>query len=141
MSENPIPTPKVLPYSYDAGAHRRKHCVLNAPAHFVGNGSVTVGKCSSSLSKATADILLKDGLTFPRDLSPDQHPRKIYNVFEGVVYEAVPTSPGASYHGYPWRFLPGRDRIPSSILTALKERSTAAGFEREFKRWMKDYGQ
>ncbi|WP_321891667.1 hypothetical protein [Paraburkholderia tropica] len=129
-----------LPYSYDPGVHRRKHCQAAGPATFIKMGSITIGKCPSALTKQHAEELLQNGFAYPPGLPEGAHPDKVYNVFEGVIYEAVPTMPGRSYHGYPWCFLPGRARIPECIFEALKARAKVEGFEREFKHWTKEHG-
>lgn len=67
-------------------------------------------KCSCKITQDVAQTLLDEGIPF-RDEDDDPFPRKIYNVFEGIPYEAVPTEAGRSYHGYPWR-----GRMPRKIL-------------------------
>lgn len=131
-------TAKSQSWKYDAGEHRAKHCWGHPEADFVEIGDATVGKCPGTLAKSTAEILLNNG--FPYFMSSASYPVKIYNVYNGVVYEAVPTQPGVSFHGYPWRSMPGRKSIPRRILRQLEERAVLNGCLKEYKAWIKNYG-
>lgn len=84
---------------YDPGEHRFKHCWNEPRAAFVCDGSAQVGKCPSTLGKQLAEQLLNDGIAYPVGQA---HPERIYNVHDGVVYEAV-YSGGSCWHGYPAR--------------------------------------
>jgi hypothetical protein len=81
---------------------------------------------------------LVSGIPFYKN-EDDLYPSHIYNVHRGVIYEAAPTNPGRSYHGYPWKGR--RDGIPQSILEQLRQRAISCGDEREFKNWLKQYMQ
>ena len=96
---------------------------------------VQVGKCSSSITRSIAQDLLVDGVPYVRD-PIDAHPYRIYNVYEGVPYEARPTEIGVSYHGYPWC-----GTMPRRILRQLEARATDAGHGRAFKRWLQDHSR
>lgn len=133
MSQTKLPN-----WKYDPGEHRVKHCSNEPEAHFVRVGSAVVGKCAGTLTKVQAEVLLNSGCSY---LEPSiDYPSKIYNVHQGVVYEAVPTEPGKSYHGYPWRRMPGRKLIPRQILKKLEELAEAQGCLRAYKDWMRRYG-
>jgi len=55
-------------------------------------------------------------------------------VYQGVIYEAAPTRPGLSYHGYPWQ-----GRMPRVIQKNLEAAAERAGCHREFKQWLRRY--
>lgn len=121
---------------YEPGEHRFKHCWNVPKADFVTQGSARIGKCPSTLSKKLAEQLLNDGIRYPVGQS---HPERIYNVHDGVVYEAV--NSGGTWHGYPWRYRPGRRALPSPILRELQRRAEQQNCLSGYKQWMKDHGR
>lgn len=82
-----------------------------------------------------AQRLLDDGIPF-FDHPSDKHPSAIYNVFEGIPYEAAPTEAGKSFHGYPWKGV-----MPRSILIDLGRRAEQTGYRQEFKRWLEQHSR
>lgn len=92
--------------------------------------------CPSTLSKEHAEQLLNQGIGYPEG---SDNPERIYNVHDGVVYEAVRS--GDSWHGYPWRYRPGRRALPRQMMLKLEERAQAQDKQREFKQWVKNYGR
>lgn len=68
-----------------------------------------------------------------------EHPERIYAVHEGVVYEARPTEPGLTYHGFPWRGRPGHNRLPRPIKRELRDRAEQAGCRKAFNDWLDRY--
>lgn len=127
-----------MKWIYDAGEHRIKHCWSRPEAGFESGDGRVIGKCSSNIDHLTAEQLLNDGIVI--EGSADQ-PEKIVNVYEGVIYVAVPTIPGKSFHGYPWKSLPGRSRIARKVFEELKRRAVESGHDRQFRQWVKDHGQ
>lgn len=121
---------------YDPGEHRFKHCWSEPRAAFVQQGSAQIGKCPSTLSKDLAEQLLNDGLVYP---TGEVSPERIYNVHEGVVYEAVFSGDG--WHGYPWRYRPGRRSLPRQIRQELECRAKQLGCLSAYKLWMKEHGR
>ena len=125
-------------YVYDAGEHRRKHCGNGSRAEFERIGSAYVGKCPATLSKEQAEELLRDGI--PSETTDEQgNPERIYAYYDGAVYEAVPTRPGVSYHGYPWRGRPGHNRLPRTVERELRNQAKLRGEERQLDRWLHEY--
>lgn len=124
---------------YDPGEHRKKHCWNEPYASVVKNGSTSIGKCPSTFSKEEARVLLDDA-EYEGKIEGQSAvvalPKRMWNVYQGVVYEAVPTQPGISYHGYPWFGRPGRNRLPRAVRAALAKRAEDQGFKREFDDWM-----
>ena len=123
---------------YDPGEHRNKHCWNQPHAAIVLEGSSAIGKCPSTLDKAQAGRLLEDaecdGKVEGQSVA-ELLPPRMWNVHQGIVYEAVPTQAG-SYHGYPWCGRPGRNRLSRSVRAALKQRAEEQGFGSEFEKWM-----
>ena len=128
-----------LDFRYDPAEHRVKHCWNKPDAGFQEIGSGIVGKCPNTLTKQQAEELLRHGIPYVRE--GGLHPSRIYAVHDGVIYEAVPTVPGVSYHGYPWRKSPGRNAIPRLILETLELRATEQNQLRQFKDWMANHGR
>lgn len=133
-----------MDWQYERGEGRYKHRWKEDYAGFRPSRKGPIGKCPQHINDELAQEILNDGIPFWE--SEDDHengafPDRIYAVYQGVIYEAVPTTPGDSYHGYPWRGdLPGRPRLPSSIMSALKAKAQAEGTLKEFERWLKKYG-
>lgn len=126
---------------YDPAEHRVKHCWGETFAAFVEVGSGYVGKCPSTLSKEQAKELVNAAVyegMLPTVSMRNLMPERVWNVYQGVVYEAVPTRTGA-YHGYPWRGRPSRNRLPRPVLRTLHARAVEQGYEREFKDWLATY--
>lgn len=118
---------------YERGEHRHKHCWGKEEPGFIPSGRGEVGKCPKSIQDEEAQRLLDTGIPFYAR-EGGNYPSSIFAVRQGVIYEAVPTRPGHSYHGYPWR-----GTIPESILEQLKKRAEAEGYDKEFKQWVKRY--
>lgn len=126
---------------YDPAEHRVKHCWDQPYAGVVRNGSTSIGKCPSDLTKEYARDLLDEaayeGKVAGR-LIVEVQPKRMWNVYKGVVYEAVPTQEG-SYHGYPWFGRPGRNRLPRAVKAELKTRAEQQGYGKEFRDWITTY--
>jgi hypothetical protein len=120
---------------YERGEGRFKHCWGNPFAGFVPSVRGAIGKCSSKITDEVAQALLDTGLPFVdfEEDDEDSFPGKIFNLHEGVVYEAVPTNPGQAYHGYPWR----GNRPPLRIIEGLENIAKKNGQELELKKWLK----
>lgn len=127
-------------WRYDRGEGRLKHRWGKLVAGFEPGNRGAVGKCPCDVTQEEAEAALNAGLPLP-ELAGGDHPRRIYAVFRGVIYEAVPTVPGVSYHAYPWRGdLPGRSRLPRTILAKLEQQALESGHWEEFKTWLRRYG-
>lgn len=123
---------------YERGDGRHKHCWSQDQAGFVGNGEAMVGKCAASITDACAVALLRSGLVY--HAPGTQEPEHVYAVYRGVIYEAAPTRPGVSFHGYPWCGRQGRPSLPPRILRELRSRATQEGYLKEFESWLTQYG-
>ena len=60
-------------------------------------------------------------------------------VYKGVIYEAAPTRPGISLHGYPWTGNQGRPALPPRVLKSLRQDAAEQGCIKEFEAWLKKY--
>jgi len=135
---------RVVPYRYERGEHRFKHCWKNDYAGFVSPHGVPIGKCPKSITDTIAEIVLNQAVAEPDPFvvpgrPPDPWPKRLYGVYRGVIYEAVPTPPGKSYHGYPWRGRDGRGPLPSEVVDRLRDLARIAGFQAEFEDWLDQY--
>lgn len=122
---------------YERGEGRYKHRWRHDKAGFEEECGVKVGKCHSSIDIATATELLRNGIVYnaPGTTTPEH----VYAVYRGVIYEAAPTSPGKSFHGYPWMGSQGRPALPPRVVNALRVQATAQGELTEFEKWLKQY--
>ena len=130
-------------WKYDRGDGRYKHRWKKPYAGFVPGSKGSVGKCSCNITQDIAQEALNKGIPFlVVERGGKKYPKYIYCVYNGVIYEAVPTLPGVSYHGYPWRGdLKGRTKIPRSIMKKLRKIAEKDGCLQEFDKWEKIYGK
>ncbi|HIJ84646.1 MAG TPA: hypothetical protein HPQ00_10655 [Magnetococcales bacterium] len=127
-----------MPWKYDSAERRAKHKWSRDEAGFdPPDIPGSPGKCPSSVTRTPglAERLLNDGIPWPPEA---EHPERIYNVYQGVVYRAAPSVPGKIYHGFPEKEQPGR-LVPDEVLGTLAERADNAGEFRKFKTWAKKY--
>lgn len=127
-------------WKYEKGEGRIKHYWRRPEAGFELDGQCWIGKCPKGLTQQEAEAILNRA--FPLyESDEDAYPPRLYAVHGGVIYEAAPTRPGISYHGYPWRGdLPGRPRLPNALLTQLEAQARQQGELEDYRRWMKKYG-
>lgn len=92
---------------YERGEGRNKHCWNQPRAGFVPGLRGQVGKCSNQITDAVATEL---------------------------IYVAVPTQPGKSYHGYPVR-----GPLPRKLLKKLRQKAEETGCLKAFEKWVRDY--
>jgi len=124
-----------MDFKYERGEGRTKHCWNQDEAGFQPSPRGPVGKCHNSITDTVAEELLNSGIPeITIDEEDSTFPKKIFNVYRGVPYEAVPTQPGISYHGYPWK-----GRMSRTTREALQKRAAAEGDEKVFRRWMSDH--
>lgn len=125
---------------YERGEGRYKHRWNKDEAGFVPSAKGAVGKCPKSITQEIATKILTKGIPY-YDQDGDAQPAKIYSVYKGVIYEAVPTSPGVSWHGYPWRGdLPGRHTLSRKMFRQLKQQAEQENHLKEYEQWLKQYG-
>ncbi len=123
-------------WEYDAGDGRCKHLWHNDHAGYVVEGRRRVYKCPKSLHSAKAEAALNKGHEYHDERGGDDHPSRIFAVIDGVVYRAMPTRPGISYHGFPER---ARELPPDEKLrTAILDLAEADGSRKEVEKWFKE---
>jgi len=127
-------------WRYDPGDGKKKHAWSKDEAGFAPSDKGPIGKCPASITLSDAENILNEG--FPVYADGDKKaPDRIYNVDNGVIYEARRTEYGKSYHGFPWRGDRGfGPRIPARIMKKLQERAAENGDSQEFKKWVKKFG-
>ncbi len=127
---------------YEPGDEGRpKHRWKHDYAGFVPARNGPVGKCPNHMTRSIAQKILNDEAVPVYEGDDSAYPDKFYAVYKGVVYEAVPTRPGISYHAYPWRGdLPGRKGLPRSVLRQLYQVAKRRDELKEFEKWLKKYG-
>lgn len=129
-------------WSYDPGEDhpgqpRCKHRWPHAEAGFDERG---VGKCPSDIDGSTAAWILNErGIPFS-DSEETPYPDRIYATYRGVGYVATPTTPGISYHGFPWRADRGPGRMPAHVCRKLHHQAEEDGRVHEFRRWLRIHG-
>jgi hypothetical protein len=114
---------------------KRKHHWNEAAAGFTKVGNLLIGKCPRNMTQEFAQELLNNGVEWSPRGWRSQYPQRIYAVFEGVLYRAMPTNPGRSYHGFPEHhslFPPGNRQLREQIIELARERSCESGL----RRWM-----
>ena len=122
-------------WKYDRAEGRFKHCWKNDWAGFVPSGRGEVGKCHASITDEIACDLLRNGVVY--NAPGTDEPEHVYAVYRGVIYEAAPTTPGVSFHGYPWSLTQGRGELPPRIRREMERRADECGDSGEFKKWLK----
>jgi hypothetical protein len=125
-------------WKYEVDERRkRKHHWDEPVAGFVEEGGETVGKCPNTMALARAEQLLNSqGIPWYRPRSPRlPWPDRIYVVYAGVVYRAVPTVAGTSYHAFPE--LPERLRAqPKKLRELLLAEGERLGCRDEVEDWI-----
>lgn len=126
-------------WKYERGEGRHKHRWKKDYAGFEPSDKGPVGKCPKSITEELATEILNQGVPYYDDRDAPV-PAKIYAVYKGVIYEAAPTMPGISWHGYPWRGdLRGRRPLPSGIIRKLRKQAEHSGYSIEFEQWLTQY--
>lgn len=124
-------------WKYDPGENpKRKHAWAKDYADHIQVGDRLVGKCPKSITNERAEQALNHGFFYFSERSSDQnYPERIFAVIDGVVYRAMPTVRGVSYHGFPERAVdlpPGRE-----VREALLDLAEADGSRKAVARWLK----
>lgn len=122
-------------WRYDPGDGRCKHRWHYDYAGHVREGRRWVAKCPKSLHSDKAEAALNTGVEYHDERDHQGHPSRIYAVIGGVVYRAMPTLAGISYHGFPERV---RDLPPDKALEdAILDLAEREGTRKEVEKWFK----
>lgn len=125
-------------WRYERGEGRFKHRWNKDEAGFLRVNGADVGKCHASIDEKVATALLRGGVVY--NAPGTDEPEHVYAVYRGVIYEAAPTSPGVSFHGYPWAGNQGRPALPPRIKRVLAQRARQEGYLKEFEQWLEQHG-
>ncbi|MEO5333201.1 MAG: hypothetical protein H7839_14380 [Magnetococcus sp. YQC-5] len=119
---------------YEPGEWGHKHKWSHDYPDFILVGNDPIGKCPTSITRnpELAKELLDTGVYYPTGTQP---PDKIYNVHQGVIYRAIETRHGVSFHGFPEKEHKIR-RVPPSVLRQLARIAKEKNTLEEFKQWM-----
>jgi len=114
---------------------KRKHAWNRNVAGFAEFRGLRVGKCPNDVSLEEAEALLNFGIPWSPPGWENAWPNRIYIVRRGVVYRAVPTVPGVSYHAFPDTGRALRE-LPNVVQTQIIERAIQLNCEHEVQKWM-----
>lgn len=128
-----------MTWSFERGDGRYKHRWSKDEAGFVEKDGTTIGKCHKSINQQVAEQLLNNGQAY--NAPGTDTVEHVYATYRGVIYEAAPTRPGASFHGYPWRGNQGRPALPPRILKNLRLQAQQQGHLAEFEQWLNAYSE
>lgn len=121
-------------WTYDPGDGRCKHRWNRNYAGHVREGKRLVGKCPKTLNHARAEAALNAGFDYFDRRGNGSHPSRIFAVIDGVVYGAMPTMPGVSYHGFPEL---AADLPPDpAVYHAILGLAEADGSRKEVEKWL-----
>lgn len=115
---------------------KRKHHWNEPRAGFVEVGGEQVGKCPVNVTLDQAERLLNEqAVPYHNPKAPGPNPDRIYVVHEGVVYRAVPTVAGVSFHGFPDS--PERLRsLPKVVRRQILDLADRLGCKDQVLKWM-----
>jgi hypothetical protein len=115
---------------------KRKHSWDKDEAGFVTIGGAIVGKCPQGISNSSARELLNAGIQWSPRRWEHSYPKRIYTIHQNVVYRAMPTNPGKSYHGFPehpdlfWE-------LPGALRKKIFEHAERLGCLEGVHKWLK----
>ena len=122
---------------YERGDGRNKHRWAKDEAGFVEVNGSSIGKCHKSINQEVAQKLLNDGIVY--NAPGSEKIEHIYATYRGIIYEAAPTQPDHSFHGYPWRGNQGQPALPKRIIKKLRQQAKQNNFSNEFDQWLKTH--
>ena len=121
---------------YERGENRRKHVGRLPQPEIVKVGDEVVGKCPTGKTDAWRQALL-DGAVGMITIDPysEAFPKRLFCIDgDGTIYAAQTTSPGDSYHGYPYEGPLGK-----RVLRVLEEKAGTLGCTTPFRKWVKEH--
>ncbi|MCG5534662.1 hypothetical protein [Ectothiorhodospira mobilis] len=128
-------------WRYERGEGRFKHRWKHDYPGFEPSPRGAVGKCPRHVTDEIAERILNEDAIPSFESEDSPWPDRFHALYQGVVYEAVPTQPGISYHAYPWRGdLPGRPALMRSTLRQLREYADHNDERAALESWLKQYG-
>lgn len=128
-----VPPPRI----YEKGERRHKHVGstdLPTIEFDRKDPQKWVGKCPRMLPEPLRTALLNEAIAVPNGDRELTHPKKLYVVHEGAIYEAQTSDHGRSYHAYPYR-----GKLPKPIIAALREMAERKGCLDAFEQWTRQH--
>ena len=102
---------------YDSPANRKKHRWKKNYAGFDRYNNQIVGKCPHDITYEKAQELLEQAIPDPpSEYDIDPYPKRLYNVFRGVIYQAIGDGRSAHYHAFPADNIESMDSCTLEIL-------------------------
>jgi hypothetical protein len=117
---------------YDKGENRKKHQGTSREARIVHEDGKEVGKCPKGFSLEAAQKLLVEGAIEERKSRQPDVPFRLWNVHNGVVYQARTSDSGRTWHG--WSV--GASHIPCKIRRQLEDRAIDLEEAHLLKEWL-----
>ena len=120
---------------YERGENRRKHLGSAGQPEIVETAQgELVGKCPANFPIGRRQVLLDQAIphitTAPYTKA---FPKRLYTVDQdGTIYTAQTSSPGDSYHGYPYA-----GRMGNRLINALRTIARQQGCEAAFDKWLR----
>lgn len=122
-------------YQVDEHRKRKHHWEEDYPG-FIRVGGEIVGKCPKTLTTTIAeDLLNRQSVPYHNPRAPGPNPDRLYVVHEGMVYRAVPTVAGQSFHGFPE--LPQKLReLPKAVRNKILSLAEELGCKESVEEWL-----
>jgi len=114
---------------------KRKHSWEKNAAGFISIGTTVIGKCPKGISIDTAKELLNSGIPWSPRRWEKSHPQRIYAIHHGVLYRAMPTIPGKSYHGFP-EHPRSFSELPKALREKIFEHAKQLGCLEQVRKWV-----
>ena len=124
-------------FEYDPTPNRKKHRWKKNVAGFANFFGQMTGRCPNDIRLSEAQVLLNDAVPDPPSpFDDDPYPKRLYNVFRGVVYVAISSNFQMKYHAYPHR---GVKKLAPATLRILEARAVSSGYHKVFLKWSDEY--
>lgn len=129
---------KYEPRKASSGVPKPKHGWSENYAGFVEKDGKKIGKCPNDMRPGVPERLLNNGVdgTSAKSAHDKDWPENIYAVHEGVVYRAVPTRGGHSYHGFP---AGDQRKVSGPVKDKILKQARQKDCEKQVKRWMRQH--
>jgi len=115
---------------------KRKHSWDKEEAGFITIGTAIVGKCPKGISNSTARELLNTGIHWSPKYWEHSYPKRIYVIYQDVLYRAVSTNPGNSYHAFP-EDPDSFSELPKVLKKKILDHAERLGCLEGIRRWLK----
>jgi hypothetical protein len=130
-----MPPPPQL--AYDKGERRFKHVGRRPEAYIQFDDSSPkkwIGKCPNNIPDTVKAEILNKAIPAASADAEIAYVDRLYAVYQGVVYEAMSSDEGQTYHAYPYR-----GRLTKALVIQLKAMAIAEGSLMALKDWFADH--